>query len=313
MAITYGFFNSLDGDRTYNADQMSNMFEGLISDGVYESVGNAFAVTASSGLTVTVGSGRAMVDAKWIKNDANTTLSLTAAHVTLNRYTAIVLRKNLTTRDVTLIAVDGANASSPTKPAPTRNTTTYDLILAYVYVKAGATSISQSNITDTRANTSLCGFVTGLIEQVDTTSLFTQYQTAYSEMLATMQSWFAAQQSSFDSWFNTLTSDLQVGAYVRSYEKAVTLATGATATITLDMANYTYESSDIIMVYINGLRATPITDYLINTSSTPVEIDLNISTSGTNSNDVFVQVLKSYLGNPPTGSGSSTSATASVD
>ena len=313
MAITYGFFNSLDGDRTYNADQMSNMFEGLIGNGVFASVGNAFYVSATSGLTVTVGSGRACVDTKWIKNDANTTLTLNAAHVTLNRYTAIVLRKSLTTRDVTLLAVDGANASSPTKPSPTRNATTYDLILAYIYVGAGVTTITQANITDTRANTSLCGYVTGLIEQVDTTTLFNQYQAAYSEMLTTMQSWFSAQQSTYESWFETLTSDLQVGAYVRSYEKSVTLSTGATATITLDMANYTYEASDIIMVYINGLRATPITDYLINTSSTPVEIDLNISTSGTNSNDVFVQVLKSYLGNPPTGSGSSTSATASVD
>lgn len=314
MAITYGFFNSLNGDRTYNADQMSDMFEGLIGDGIYESVDNAFQVTSSSGLTITVGSGRAVVGGKWIKNDANTTLTLNAAHVTLNRYTAVILRKNITSRNVTLIAVDGTPASTPAKPSPTRSTTTYDLVLAYIYVGAGVTTITQANITDTRANTNLCGFVTGLIQQVDTSTLFTQYQTAYSEFYATMQSWLAIQQSMYETWFNNLTSELQVGAYVVSFEKSTTFAQGSTATVQLNMSEYTYEASDIIMVYINGLRATPITDYMINTSTTPVEIDLNISTSGTASNDVFIQILKSKIGTPPVSTASnSTNATATAD
>ena len=43
MAVTYGFFNAIqqnDGsyDRTYNADQMSTYFEGLVGDGVYLSL-----------------------------------------------------------------------------------------------------------------------------------------------------------------------------------------------------------------------------------------------------------------------------------
>ena len=57
MAITYGFFNAVkrsDGayDRLYNSEQISDMFEGLISDGVYESVGDALIVKASSGMTI---------------------------------------------------------------------------------------------------------------------------------------------------------------------------------------------------------------------------------------------------------------------
>ena len=50
MAWTSGFFNSVNGDRLYNADQMSHIFEGLITDGVYESVGNKLAVQPNSGL-----------------------------------------------------------------------------------------------------------------------------------------------------------------------------------------------------------------------------------------------------------------------
>ena len=53
MAITYGFFNAIkqsDGtyDRMYNADQMSTYFEGLISDGIYESVDDGMQVLAAS-------------------------------------------------------------------------------------------------------------------------------------------------------------------------------------------------------------------------------------------------------------------------
>ena len=47
--LTSGFFNSVDGDRKYNAEQMSQMFEGLIGDGIFESVGGKFKVSANSG------------------------------------------------------------------------------------------------------------------------------------------------------------------------------------------------------------------------------------------------------------------------
>ena len=34
MAITSGFFNSVNDDRPYNAEQMTLYFEGLISNGI---------------------------------------------------------------------------------------------------------------------------------------------------------------------------------------------------------------------------------------------------------------------------------------
>ena len=44
MSFTYGFYNSKNHDRTYNAEQMSSIFDGLIEDGIYESIGGAFLV-----------------------------------------------------------------------------------------------------------------------------------------------------------------------------------------------------------------------------------------------------------------------------
>ena len=36
MAYRTGFFDAIDGDRTYGATDMSHYYEGLISDGVLE-------------------------------------------------------------------------------------------------------------------------------------------------------------------------------------------------------------------------------------------------------------------------------------
>jgi len=54
MSVTYGFYDSYNGDRVYNADQFSSFYDGLINDGVYSSVGQRFYVAASSGMDITV-------------------------------------------------------------------------------------------------------------------------------------------------------------------------------------------------------------------------------------------------------------------
>ena len=59
MSVTYGFYNSLNGDRKYNAEQISSIFDGLIVDGVFASIGTAFSVKAAGGLTINVGIGKA--------------------------------------------------------------------------------------------------------------------------------------------------------------------------------------------------------------------------------------------------------------
>ena len=180
MAITYGYFNSISGDRTYNADQMSEYFDGLVSNGVYESVGGALQVKAISGggMTVQVLSGRGIINCKWLKNDAAITLDITQAHAVLNRYTAVVLKLDIVNRLMTITTKDGTAASTPTKPAMQNDSEGIELCLAYIYVAAGSTTISQANIEDMRPS-ALCGWVTGLIEQVDTSELFLQWQTAY--------------------------------------------------------------------------------------------------------------------------------------
>ncbi|MBO5840464.1 MAG: hypothetical protein J6Q86_03425 [Methanobrevibacter sp.] len=285
MAVTFGFFNSLNSDRLYNADQMSNYFKGLITNGVYESVDDALIVKATTGMTISVGTGRAIIDCKWINVDAIVTLTINASHVTLNRYTAICLHLDSGNRLIEIIAVDGTNATTPTKPIPTNTSTDKYLVLAYVYVGAGATAITQSNITDTRANTNICGWVTGLIKQVDTSELFLQWQDAY-------ETYYAEMTAAFDSWLSTLTSQLNVNTFIQAYKKRAVLD-GSSNVISLDMTGYVYSSDDIIDVYINGLYADVGIDYTLDTTGSTPTVTTVATASGT---VVTIKATKSRIG-----------------
>lgn len=283
MSLTYGFFNSSNGDRKYNADQMSEYFDGLVSNGVYENVGDALLVTASEDLTVNVGTGRAIINCKWVKNSAALGIVLEQAHPTYNRYDAIVVRLNYTNRNFEITYKKGTAASSPEKPTMQRDATMYEICLAYVYIAAAATSISQADITDMRAS-SICGWVTGLIDQVDTSTLFLQYQTAY-------ENYYAEMTEEFDDWFSTLTDELNVNTYIKCYKKEFTFSTTGSQAIPLDMTGYNYAFSDIINVYINGLLAKAGTDYVFD--SVNLTITPTATASGT---EVIIEVLKSKIG-----------------
>lgn len=289
MAITYGYFNSIDGDRTYDADQMSEYFDGLVSNGVYESVGGALQVKANSGMTVKVESGRGIIDCKWLKNDAAYNIDITASHVTLNRYTAVVMRLDRANRLVEIAAKDGTNASDPVKPTMTDNGSIKELCLAYIYVGAGATSITQDNIEDMRPS-SLCGWVTGLVEQVDTSELFLQWQTAY-------ENYYENMTEEFTEWFETLTEQLNVNTFIKRFTKSVTIGTeSATNVVVLDMTGYSYSSDDIIEVHINGLLARSGVDYtsmIDPTDPTHPRVITEATATGT---DIDVTVYKSVIG-----------------
>ena len=284
MAITYGFFNSVDGDRTYDADQMSEYFEGLVSDGVYENVDGALQVLEGTGMVVTVQPGRAIIDCKWIRNNASLSLEVTEAHALLNRWTAVVMKLDYTNRLMTITTKDGTAASDPTQPTMQDDATGKELCLAMIYVAAGATSISQADITDMRAS-NLCGWVTGLIDQVDTSTLFLQWQTAY-------ENYYNEMTADFNEWFEDLTEQLNVNTYIkRFYKRELLTSTSGSNVIALDMTGYTYDASDIIHVYINGLFGHAGVDFTLDTTN--MTITTTATASGT---EVIIEILKSKIG-----------------
>lgn len=294
MAITFGFFNSLNNDRLYNAETFNTYFEGLISqNGVFENVGNSLAVAAGSGLTVTVASGKAIVNSHWVKLSAVETLNIATPHNLFRRYDMVSLRWNASTRDVTLQVVTGTPASTPQRPTPQTSGTTYEIVLAYVLVPANATTITTGNIYDQRANTAVCGYITGLVEQVDITDLFEQYESRFAALEDQLEAWQQTQQDTFDAWYYQLTQNLTVGAYIQKYTKVVQGGPGVSNIIPLDMPGYEYDEKDIILPNLNGLMLQPDYDYLIDTRYTPVQMHINGQLTAGNRFEVII--LKSNM------------------
>lgn len=155
MSVTYGFFDSVNGDRKYNASTMSEFYTGICSQGVFQSVDNGLAVSAGTGFHVSVATGRAIIQEHWIKNDAALTLAIPAASSTYARIDAVVIRFSSSNRNITIAVKEGTAAASPAAPAMTRTGGTYEMALAYVNVAANATSVT---VTDKRSDSSVCGW-----------------------------------------------------------------------------------------------------------------------------------------------------------
>lgn len=297
MAITSGFFDSIDGDRKYNAEQISNYFEGLIGNGIFENVGNKMQVTAGDLMSVNVGSGRAMIKCHWVKNDASVNLTLDDADVQYGRIDAIVLRLNTSDRgrQITLEVKKGTLASKPSKPSATRTADVYELILAYVKINPKVTQIKQSDIMDQRLNTSLCGYVTGLIKQVDTSQLFKQYTTAFDDYYNTMTSQFTAyiteKQKTFDDWYDKLTDKLTVDTSLHQYKNTVETS-GTTTKINIGIPEY--KADDILFVFINGVMFVEGDEYTVSGTGDAARITLVNDIKGDNA--ITFIVLASEIG-----------------
>lgn len=268
MAITSGFFDSVEGDRLYDADQMSTYFEGLISDGVYENVGDRFLVSAGTGMSVNVGTGRAIVRSHWIKNDDTEEVSLDPASATQNRIDAIVLRYDTTERAVSLVVKKGTPASgTPSIPEITRTDSVYELFIAAVLINKGA--MQPTSITDLRPS-SYCGWVTGIIDQVDTSDLFNQYEQAYAryyaESTAAFDAYMASRMAAFNAWFSTLTRELTVNAGITklTYQEHVDDTDPS-----IDMNHFPLPiedfdiETDVLLLHVNGVYFEEPFDYEI--------------------------------------------------
>ena len=278
MAITYGFFNSVDGDRKYNAEQMSTYFDGLVSDGIFQSVGKKFSVTAGAGLTVNVDTGRALIECHWLKNDNVLTISLDSADVQNDRKDLIVIKLDYSARTMGIEYISGAESVKNTE-------TVKYLTLARITIPAGATAITQANIKDYRGS-ALCPWVTGLVKQVDTSDLFSQYEKAYEEMVQQMINWWADRRNAFDTWFNSLTTSLNVNLNLTKQEFSYT-TTAETDIIPLVSD---YQTTDILLVHVNGVLVVEGTEYSIEAGN------IKLAKTITAGNTVTQILIKSIIG-----------------
>ena len=313
MAIKSYFFNAVESggvyDRLYNAEDFTSYLGSLVKNGVLAEPSTSLQVMADSGMTLKVKAGECWINGHKMVVDADYSITLDAADSALPRNDAIALRLDMTNRTMTIVVRKGSPSSTPIFPLPYRSSNMWELFVAMVLVRPNATTISQADISDRRSNTNVCGWVTGLIDQVDTQTLFVQYQDAYNTALqqlnttnatfsTLMNSYIETIQAGWDAWFSTLTETLNIATYIQKFEKTEVASWGAEDPhdVTLDMTGYAYDSADVIFVFINGLKAVEGIDYsLFVGSQVKVRVNTLGSTSGQDQT-INIVVLKSKIG-----------------
>lgn len=238
MPIKSYFFNAVETgntyDRIYNAEDVTSYLDKIVGNGVFPVPSNQLQVRANSGMSIIVGAGQGWINGHKMINTADLQLTLTQSDVVLNRIDAVIFYVDFGTRDMGITVKNGTATANPVPPPLTRTEQRYEMCLAQIAVNKQVTSITNANITDTRGNSNLCGFVQGLIQQMDSTTMFLQWQAA------------------FDAWFADVQQQIGTIIPVQQYE-ATSTAGGTTYNIENLIPEYSY-ITDILNVYINGLR-----------------------------------------------------------
>ena len=207
-AQDYGyFFNSNNSDRKYNAESFEEWLKPFFNTGIFN---GGLQVTAQTtpDMTVKVSAGYANINGKaahWL--DSNN-LTLETASGVYSRIDTIVLRRDNTNRTISIEVVTGTASASPQPTAPVRTSDIYELVLAQILVGVGVTEIKAVDITDKRTDTTVCGYVTATVEQMDFDQFKTQFDGWIADFEEDTDDWYDGQTEAFSDWFEAIRGQL---------------------------------------------------------------------------------------------------------
>ncbi len=264
MAQRSGLFDSTEivetidgyprGNRAETADFFAKYFSNFISNGIFAKPSTNFMVLSKSGMTVTVKAGSCFINGymAWDSEDEDHTFAKdTTAH---NYY--LVQRMYLPDGTITKTWLTDPDMSS----VPIRTATTYDLVLAKINVPGNTSEVTDSMITDYRFDTDMCGIVHGVVEQLDTSDIAHQLNSAAEEFIAAAETSLVTWQGTFDQWFNAVKGQLsgdaatalEANKTARTYAVCETAAGTSAKTAALD-GYYLAPGQTVYVRFINSV------------------------------------------------------------
>lgn len=193
MPITSGFYNSVNGDRVYDADQFGSLFDGIISEGIFPNVGDKFFVRpVNNTMGVYVGSGKAWLNRRWVENAGDETLTVQAANASLDRIDSVVLSVDTSkaVRAAKFEVIKGTAAATPLPPLIASAGEKKYFVLANIKVVKNSRAVIPENITNF-VGSSLTPYVGGPTNTINLDALQTKLQ------------------SEFNTWFDSVRDALQ--------------------------------------------------------------------------------------------------------
>lgn len=215
MAITCGFYNSLDHDRKYDAREFGQLFDGIIRDGIFMSIGTCFMATADGeDMGVIIGAGHAWFNQSWTNNDSPMALYLDQSEVLLDRIDTIVIEVNgsIDVRDNTVKIIKGTPSSNAVRPELVNDDDVHQYPICDIFVGAEVDYITQADITN-RVGTEDTPFVTGILDTISIDALIAQWETEWSiyirKMLKDTTEWAEQEKEIFDNYRDGLMTEME--------------------------------------------------------------------------------------------------------
>ena len=203
--LNYLPFNSINHDRVGKAEDWAWYFATFIGNGVFPKPETGLQVVVNNGMTITAKAGYAFINGYAFRNWEDYDITIETADGSLPRIDRIIVRWDLTQRMIYIAVLKGTPSASPVARSLTRTSEIYDIAIADVLVGKGVTAITQANITDQRYNSSVCGIVTGVVDQIDAsvlTAQFNDFFRLYEQQIITQ----------YQSYLSTITGDEQQAA-----------------------------------------------------------------------------------------------------
>lgn len=268
MALRYGYFDSeivgVDDegmpvfDRAETSDLFALLFASLISDGVLALPRNCFQVLGTGkGMKVEIQPGFGMVRGHFAWDNEKSELDIRTAPQKYSRIDRVVMRCNYLERMVEIVVKTGAEAAKPVPPALVRPAAGdyYELCLADIRLTAGQKNITQSSITDRRPDSSVCGYITQLIDHLDTAVFFAQFDSFYQEFVEKSNTSYEKFRKMAQDAYNSLSAQME--SYLNSLEESGNRQMGEI--IAGGRQKYEEFKAEIIS-YISELKAKGDTD-----------------------------------------------------
>lgn len=265
FGVNCGFFDAINYDRTYSADDMNKPYSRVLADGVFatntgDPSSDLQVVSAGSGMQITVQQGQGIFASKWFENQSSILITIPANNAVNPRFDSVLVQvdKRTSGRVGNIVYRTGTASADPQPPDIGTVANVIEYRLANIYVAPGANTINNDAITDLRGSAA-CPWVTGLIQQVDTSTLWQQfyaaYQNQFNEFTADYTEYTEEQRQAWEDFLSTLTSELSVSTNILMFTSNYTAA-GSVTNIPINIASYDHDT-DVLLVFINGLLAMP--------------------------------------------------------
>ena len=189
MPITSGFYNSVNGDRVYDADQFGSLFDGIIAEGIFPNVGDKFFVRpVGNSMAVYVGAGKAWLNKRWVENAGDETLAIQAANASLDRVDAVILTvdSSKAIRGAKLEVIKGVPAATPVPPLIGNAGEKKSFLLATVRVIKNSVAVSAENITNF-VGSGTTPYVSGPVSTINLDALQSKLQSEFDTWFASVR------------------------------------------------------------------------------------------------------------------------------